>query len=650
MADKKARVARRAPINWNPINWKLWLPCLFGAALLGVVCLAARQFWRPGLASAQSPRQQRVAQNTSAPNAAQTTGPIALLAIVNGQQITREYLAHECLMRYGEDVLETAINRQLIMEECNRRGISVSQQEVEADIAHKAKLFGLTSDSYLALLQNERNIDPKQYGRDIIWPALAMRKLAAGQIHVTDEEIRRAFETEIGPQVKVRLIALKDRAKAEWIREKAAAEPETFGVLAKEHSVDETSASASGWIPPIRLHVGDPEVQRVAFSLQKGEISPVLELHKRFLVLKCEGQTEGVAREALPPAQREMYEHKIREHLSDQKMRAVAAGLFESLQNQSQVKNVLNDQQLRQQMPDVAALINGRQILLSELAEDCIARHGIEVLDGEVNRALLTQELKRRELSVAQADLDAEVTRAAESYGMSVPDWLKSVEEQDGVTIGVYIRDAVWPSVALKKLVSGRVQISDDDMQKAFAANFGERVEAMAIVLSNMRQAQQVWEMARNNPTDTFFGELAHQYSIEAVSRANYGRVPPIAQHAGQPLLEQNAFKLQAGELSDIIAVDEKFIILRCLGRTTPEVQKLEEVRDDLRADILEKKMRLEMAKEFDRLKETAQIDNFLAGTSQSGKPKLPPGAQQAPGGRIGTRVPFGPGSVPQQR
>jgi hypothetical protein len=49
-------------------------------------------------------------------------------------------------------------------------------------------------------------------------------------------------------------------------------------------------------------------------------------------------------------------------------------------------------------------------------------------------------------------------------------------------------------------------------------------------------------------------------------------------------------------------------------------VKEFNLVKDELFKDIHEKKVRVAMAKEFDRLKETGQVDNFLAGTSQSGK------------------------------
>jgi hypothetical protein len=57
-----------------------------------------------------------------------------------------------------------------------------------------------------------------------------------------------------------------------------------------------------------------------------------------------------------------------------------------------------------------------------------------------------------------------------------------------------------------------------------------------------------------------------------------------------------------------------------CQGMTEPVVTDFDAVRDELHANILEKKMRLAMYEKFVTLKEDAQIDNFLAGTSQTGK------------------------------
>lgn len=546
------------------------------------------------------------------------------MAVVNGQQITREELANECLQRYGKDVLESIVNKHLIWQACQKYNIAITDGDVENEIEQMASKFGLPKDRWLTMLERERDITADRYRREIIWPTLALRRLANEQIDVTEDELKKAFESEYGPKVKVRMISVSSRAKAEDIRKHALANPAKFGDLAKEFSEDANTAAARGIIPPIRKHIGYPEVEQTAFALKEGEISQVIPVANQHLILMCE---KHLPESYVASTQMDQIQTQLRDQIRDGKLRTAATDIFKKLQDESQVVNVYNDARLQQQMPGIAATINGRQIPTQQLIDECLTRHGKEVLEGEINRRMLLQELQKHRKTVADAAVHEEIARAADSYGYVKADgspdidaWLKTVTENDSVTVELYVRDAVWPSVALKQLVGERVEVSDDDLQKGFESNYGERVEVLAIVLANQRQANEVWDMARHNPTEQFFGELASQYSIEPVSRANLGKVPPIRKFGGQPIVEEEAYKLQAGQLSGILNVGDKFVILRCQGRTKPVVQDFNAVKSELYKDIHEKKLRIAMADEFDRLKESAQIDNFLAGTSQSGR------------------------------
>jgi parvulin-like peptidyl-prolyl isomerase len=554
---------------------------------------------------------------------------LQVLAVINGEQITRVELGRECIRRYGEEVLESMVNRQLINDACAEKGISVTDADVSAEIDKVAGRFGLSRDRWLSLLREERGFGEEQYRREVLWPMLALRKLVATEIEVTDADLKKAFESEFGAKVRARLIAVDTPQKAEQARGQALADPNSFGELSKKFTVEPGVASAYGVIPPIRKHLGDPELERVAFALKPGQISEVVHVANMYYILKCE---EIMPQQMLTSQQLNEQAARMREKLKENKLRTSASDFFEKRKKQATIELVLGNEQKQQQMPGVAAVVNGKQLTLAQLAEECITRHGSDVLDGEINRKILTQELNRKRVVVNDQDIDAEVTRAADAYGFTKPDgspdverWLKSVTDQPGATVDLYVRDAVWPSVALKKLVGAKVEVTDEDLRKGFESNYGERVEAQAIVFSDLRQAQKVWDMARNNNTEPFFSELAQQYSVEPASRANGGKVPPIRRFGGSPLIEEEAFKLKAGELSGIVSVDGQFIILRCQGRTKPVQTDFKAVRSELVKDIQEKKLRLLMTKEFDRLREVAQVDNFLAGTSQSGNRSASP-------------------------
>lgn len=592
-------------------------------SVAAAVTLSAAPLWAQAKPRGAAPPAAKQPPRTVAapPAGAKPVGDAEqqIVGFVNGSEIGRNELSRECLRRHGEDVLESMINKQLIVDQCRKQNVEVSPAEVDEEIDRMAQRFGLPTEQWLKMLKQERHVSPAQYASEIVWPTVALRKLAAPRLQVSRQELIEAYETQFGPSVKVRLIACNDRDMAEKLRQMAQAKPDDFGNLAKEYSVDVNSASAKGLIQPIRKHTGDPQVERTAFGMKPGEISPVMPVADQFVLLKCE--------EHLPARKvaLEDVEKLLTDAVRDKKLRLASHDLFRELQQASRVENVFNDPVKSQALPGVAAVVNDVKITVRDLSEECIARHGVDLLEQLIHRRILEQECKEHQIEVSQAELDEEIARAAAAMGKvndrgepDVQAWLQTVAEEMKTTVEFYLQDVVWPSVALKKIVGNKVQVSDDDLRKGFDANFGPRVRCRAIVLSSQRKAQEVWEMARANPTLEYFGDLAEQYSSEPGSKALRGEVPPIQKWGGEPLLEQEAFSLRPGELSGIVQVGEQFIILFCEGLTEPVEVKFDEVRQLLVEDIHEKKLRLAMAETFSQLKERSDIDNYLTQSSQS--------------------------------
>jgi parvulin-like peptidyl-prolyl isomerase len=610
---------------------KRWIVVITAILLLGLT-VTARVYWLAPEDATAEPTPVPISPNaitqkpTAKPAAKPTTqsavrpvgqtSKLTVVAEVNNQQIKRNQLAQACLDRYGKEVLESFLNKKLIQQACKQHNIEISEQDVMAEIARMAKKFGLSTERWLLMLKQEREIDPTQYRNEIIWPTLALRQLAAEQIQVTQEQLDEAFESEFGPKVKVRIIAHSNLQRATALREQAIADPSTFGTLAKDHSEDQASASARGLIPPIRKHVGDPSLEIEVYSLKEGDISKIIEIGNQYVFVKCE---KRISSTYVAPQFRKDAESRLRDQITENHLRSYSATIFQELQDAAKITTLYDKPSMKDSHPGIVAMLNGQQITVRDLAEECIKRYGTDVLEGEINRQLLEQHLTAANKTVEQQDLHDEIARAAVSRGYETVDgkadvnaWLKDVTKQDGVTVSIYVKDAVWPSVALKKLVHDSINITTADRQKAFEANYGERVEILAIVLNNQRRANMVWELANNNSTDYFFGELATQYSIEPVSRANQGKVPPVRLHGGQPVLEEEAFSLATGELSGIVAVGGKYIIMRCLGRTVPVVDELEDVRGELDSYLLERKLHAAMTTKFDAIRDSANIINYM--------------------------------------
>ncbi len=258
------------------------------------------------------------------------------IARVGKKYISYEQLAAECINRYGKEILDNLINREIIQQACDEQSVEISEAEVKKAIDKQAKDLGLTADQLLQMSQAERNIMPDQYRRDIVWPMLALRKLAGEEVKVTEEDIKKAFVRNYGPRVKALAIVLDNSRRAGDVWQKAQDNPEDFEALAQQYSIDPASKALGGRIPPIQKYAGSKEVETAAFKLKEGQISPVIQVGlNHYIILKCDGRTEPVVKDIA-----EVREILINE-LREEKIHLAVAKTFEKLKSEARVDNYL---------------------------------------------------------------------------------------------------------------------------------------------------------------------------------------------------------------------------------------------------------------------------------------------------------------------
>ena len=281
---------------------------------------------------------QAVSQTANDAGRVSMTSPSGkILAKVNNQAITYDVVARACFDRYGKDVLDTLVNRLIIQQACERKGIQVTGAEVHANVAESAKNFNLPLDTWYQMLQAERGLTKQQYHDDVIWPMIALKKLAGKEIEVTEQDMQVGFERDYGPRVKARMILVEGNIRqASQIWEKCMATPDEFDRIAMEHSADANSRPLGGVIPPIRRHGIEKTVEEAAFKLEPGEISGVIQVtQNRYVILKCEGRTEPVVTDI-----REVW-NELYAQLTEEKTQIAVATVFESIKKESRVDNFL---------------------------------------------------------------------------------------------------------------------------------------------------------------------------------------------------------------------------------------------------------------------------------------------------------------------
>jgi len=127
--------------------------------------------------------------------------------------------------------------------------------------------------------------------------------------------------------------------------------------------------------------------------------------------------------------------------------------------------------------PAVVATVNGQPISLAELAQHCIARHGEELLENMVNRTLLLQACQARNIEITKKDVDDEIARTASKFGLSVPAFLKLLQDERNITPEFYATDIVWHMLSLRALSKDTIKVSPQEIDLAFQREFGPKVQ-----------------------------------------------------------------------------------------------------------------------------------------------------------------------------
>lgn len=312
------------------------VPILAGTAVSVVAAGIAFQLFRADEAHSETDRTNGATGTARV----ETTTPLrgTTMALVNREPITWEMVAQEAIARHGEEVLDDLIGRMIIQQECERRGIAVTDAEIQQEVARFAGKFNLTVETWYQLIQSERGMSAEQYQRQVIWQILALKKLAGAQITVSAEELQQAFERHYGPRVKARWIVLDaNRRHAIQVLEQVKANPADFSRLAQKHSIDTSSSALGGVIPPIRRHGDMPNIEREAFNLHEGEISPLVQIDgtNQWAIILSEGLTEQVV------ADISQVESELTALLIENKTQEATARVFETIRSQAVVHNYL---------------------------------------------------------------------------------------------------------------------------------------------------------------------------------------------------------------------------------------------------------------------------------------------------------------------
>lgn len=266
----------------------------------------------------------------------QNNGDHAVVAKVNGVEISKDQLYDLMAANVGPDALNSLIQEELLRQEVDKAGVSVSQEEIEAEIAKIKESVGGDEAFENALAMYGMTMEDLEAQTKT---QLQIEKIVEPQLSITEEDIRAYYDenTELlSEREKVRashiLVETKEEAEAVLDELKAGTD---FAELAKTKSTDTTTAEGGGDLNYFAAGDMEAAFEEAAFAMEIGEISEGIETSYGFHIIKVTGK-----KDAYTPTLVEK-RTEIEDMLRSEQIVELSTAWMEEIQAAAEIENLL---------------------------------------------------------------------------------------------------------------------------------------------------------------------------------------------------------------------------------------------------------------------------------------------------------------------
>jgi len=316
-------------------------------------------------------------------------------AVVNGIEIKRDDVdkyyrtrvnpegqqpSQEEVLSLKLNVLDELINNEILLERAKKLNLEASDGEVEDKFTEMKSPY--TEEEFQRQLKERGlSVDDLKKGlkRQLSTDKLLNREVVA-KISISDQDVTDFYNTNKAqfnvaePQYRIAQIVVTPRKEPQIRNRKnddATTEAEAqrkvkmlvdrlnsgadFAQLAMDYSEDTNSAATGGdlgYVPESALNQSDPTLKKMVVGMKPGQVSPVLSLKDRYVILKL------VTRES--PGQRNItdpqVQQTIRDTLRNRKEQLLRSAYLAVGRDEARVRNFLAEQVVEAagKLPDAA--------------------------------------------------------------------------------------------------------------------------------------------------------------------------------------------------------------------------------------------------------------------------------------------------------
>ena len=214
------------------------------------------------------------------------------VAEIGGRTIALHELTEWLLRDHGPAVLRRMLVREAIRLESEAYGISVSERELEEELARMMEGYG-DEEAFYEAMREQLGMSPEDVRADAE-ERLLLEKIAVRPILITDEEVEayiREHPELLEPEAKLTFswIVTEERDEAEAVLDRLNA-GETFEEQARIYSIDGYTAEYGGFYGMVDSDDPflDEQVLKLLASLEPGEIGGPVETADGWAVIRLE--------------------------------------------------------------------------------------------------------------------------------------------------------------------------------------------------------------------------------------------------------------------------------------------------------------------------------------------------------------------------
>lgn len=292
-------------------------------------------------------------------------------------------------------------------------------------------------------------------------------------------------------------------------------------------------------------------------------------------------------------------------------------------------------------LDEIVARVNNEIITLSDLNSELrLLRQGLEqeiqdpqALEQEYERqkpnllrTLIQNKilLQRAEELGFSANMEAQVSSVIEELrkeaGIPNNQVLDQVLRQRGSSLDEYrrnLRQKLIIDGLLQQFVYSKITLLTPEIEAYYKENIARFTEPSEVELkeilfltedkvkSNVRErAEEILAKLRSGAS---FEDLAKQYS-EGPTASRGGEIGAFKKGQMSAAIENVAFELDEGQVSEIIEADYGFQIVKVVSKKEPRQKPLEEVRNVITSEIYQQKAKPQMEDFFEDLRDQSYI------------------------------------------